>query len=305
VDVPIVVALPVPQPGEPFLELNDLIQGLENGLDLNQALEDDLGDIKDLIQAADNLEAEPNHGAPPEEVIDAGIFAEEVPEHNNLFQVQDNNVEVFIPNIQVMLEEIQEDELMDQQPDEEDEQMAEAPVPEYHLQLGFIELIEPSHDPVFSCAQIPKFNAEAIRLWAHFLALGSSPATASIPNIWTDFFTAMLVNPSSFACAKQLLSSSAWNFISQDGKDSVQFALPAQGPKSSFTCLKDMPSLDSLISMEESDNPATPDSKGKGIANSEVPSPATPLEQFQQKISPSTLRPGWAGKVGRGSGRYY
>ncbi|PUZ69713.1 hypothetical protein GQ55_2G132800 [Panicum hallii var. hallii] len=74
----------------------------------------------------------------------------------------------------------------------------------------------------------------------------------------------------------------------QDGKDSVQFALPAQCPKSSFTCLKDMPSLDSLISMEESDNPATPDSKGKGIANSEVPSPATPLEQFQQKISPST-----------------
>jgi hypothetical protein len=37
------------------LELNDLIHAPKIGFDLNQALEEDLGGIEDLIQAADNL----------------------------------------------------------------------------------------------------------------------------------------------------------------------------------------------------------------------------------------------------------
>ena len=38
------VAPLAPQPGEPFLELNDLVQGPEFGINLNQlVLEEDLG----------------------------------------------------------------------------------------------------------------------------------------------------------------------------------------------------------------------------------------------------------------------
>jgi len=66
-EVPVVVALPpqaAPQLGGAFLELNDL-QGNDFGLDLNQALDEDMGGI-----------------------------------------------EVFIPDIQVMPDELQEDDLM-------------------------------------------------------------------------------------------------------------------------------------------------------------------------------------------------
>lgn len=107
---------------------------------------------------------------------------------------------------------------MEQQPEEEgnnhpfgeDAHMAEAPAPEDdHLHLGFVELFQPTQDPVFNTLQADKNNAEAIRLWAQFLAPGSSQVAASIPKTWADFFTAMLVNPAGFAWAKQLLSSSA------------------------------------------------------------------------------------------------
>jgi len=53
----------VPIQGEPFLELNDLVNHNDGNvcgvdLDLNQPLDDDLGGIEDLIQAADAMEEE-------------------------------------------------------------------------------------------------------------------------------------------------------------------------------------------------------------------------------------------------------
>jgi len=98
--------------------------------------------------------------------------------------------------------------------------MAHAPPdPNDHIQLGFAQLIEPSLDPVLSTNQLPlKNTAEAVRLWAQFLAPGTSSSVTSVPNVWTDFMTALLVNPASFPWAKQFLSSSAWNFIAEHGQ---------------------------------------------------------------------------------------
>lgn len=39
-----------PQPGDPFLELNDLVQEPGIDLDLNQVVQEDLGGIEDLFQ---------------------------------------------------------------------------------------------------------------------------------------------------------------------------------------------------------------------------------------------------------------
>lgn len=54
------------------LELNDLIHAPKIGFELNQALEEDLGGIEDLIQAADNLQDVQALLAEPEDIIDAG-----------------------------------------------------------------------------------------------------------------------------------------------------------------------------------------------------------------------------------------
>ncbi|RLN36373.1 hypothetical protein C2845_PM03G28930 [Panicum miliaceum] len=149
------------------------------------------------------------------------------------------------------------------------------------LQLGFVHLVEPSQDPVFSSfSRPPKNNAEAIRLWAQFLAPGSSQTIVSVPNIWADFFTAMLVNPASFSWAKQMLSSPAWDIISGRAPDGVQFALPDRCPQPSLPCLKDLPAPENLIN--------TPDKKGKEIASAESNSPGSPLDQLKQKISSSS-----------------
>jgi hypothetical protein len=79
-----------------------------------------------------------------------------------------------------------------------------------------VKLLEPSQDPVFIYRyhefwQIqPKLNAEAVRSWAKFLALGPAQATIQVPHIsGLNFFIAILLNPTSFVYAKQFLSSQA------------------------------------------------------------------------------------------------
>lgn len=47
----------------------------------------------------------------PEDIIDAEVFAKEEPVNNGLAQQQDIDVEVFIPNIQIMPDEIPVDAL--------------------------------------------------------------------------------------------------------------------------------------------------------------------------------------------------
>ena len=57
VDVPVVLAMPAaPQPGEAFIELNDLLQNPELEIDLNMTVEEDLGDIDNLAQGIPQVE---------------------------------------------------------------------------------------------------------------------------------------------------------------------------------------------------------------------------------------------------------
>jgi len=180
VEVPIVLTVPaIPQPGEAFIELNDILQNPLPEIDLNQAVEEDLGGIEDLIQAADNLEnADQMDDEIPGEVLDEGFFMEEEQVQENMHPVADNHVEVFIPD--------------------------------FHIQLGFVEIQGLDFDPVYleRISQI-KHNSEALSLWARFFAPGASHSPVSIPKNWANFFTAMLINPKSFLWAKQLISSSA------------------------------------------------------------------------------------------------
>ena len=56
-----------------------------------------------------------------------------------------------------------------------------------NMQVGFVELIEPAADLVFTSifqsngSSVPHTNADAIRLWARFLAPGTSKNTVSVP----------------------------------------------------------------------------------------------------------------------------
>lgn len=88
---------PVPTSGE---EPNSLAKA-RNGLniDLNMAIEEDLGGIENLIQAAENLEAEQEHPVDEEDIIDGTGSSDDsminAPAPN---LAQENvHVEVFIP----------------------------------------------------------------------------------------------------------------------------------------------------------------------------------------------------------------
>ena len=159
-------------------------------------------------------------------------------------------VEVFIPNIQIMPDEIHEDELMDNQEDENVQVEEDMPGDNF-IQLGFVELLEPSADPVFVERMNFKNNAEAIRLWSQFFSPNSSAPPISIPKVWADFFTAMLVNPTSFSWGKQFLASSAWNSFVGNGSDALPFVLPEKCPAVSSACLKDLPPPQNLIQIKE------------------------------------------------------
>ena len=53
--------------------MNDLIPNQGPQIGLNAALDEDLGGIEELIQIADEMDAQPFHGPQPEDIIDAGL----------------------------------------------------------------------------------------------------------------------------------------------------------------------------------------------------------------------------------------
>ncbi|RLN12273.1 hypothetical protein C2845_PM09G10930 [Panicum miliaceum] len=294
VDANLVEVPVLPQPGEPFIELNDFLLAYDIGLDLNVPLEEDLGGIDDLVQAAENMEVQPQFGLHPEDIIDAGNFFEtDLDEHMLIAQVdQEPNieVEVFIPQEQINPDEIQADELMDVLANN-------VPPQDEHLQLGFVELLQPEIDPVFMShlqhSELFQPNAEAVRLCANFFAPGSSKAPVMVPRIWADFFTALLFNPSSFAWAKQFMLSEDWHYM-DDLSTGTQFALPEKFPGiPTSSCLKVLPNPDNSALLEEalaseqhSTPPTNKKSKGKEILDSI--SSGTPIEKLTQKIKPSS-----------------
>lgn len=128
-----------------------------------------MGGIEELVQAANVAPDVPNFGPHHEDVIDEGdILDDDLAAPNDPMQENVNHVEVFIPLEQINPDEIQVEDLMDINDQPENDQ------PENQLLLGFVELLEPAANPVFSSFyphmnfSQNKPNAEAIRAWANF-----------------------------------------------------------------------------------------------------------------------------------------
>ncbi|RLM69454.1 hypothetical protein C2845_PM17G10450 [Panicum miliaceum] len=270
------------------------------GPDLNAPLEDDLGDMDKLAQGADAVDDQPLFGPQPKDVIDEDLFLEGEPVQQQapvlMDQLQANNVEVFIPLDKINPDEIQQDDLMDAFPDEED--LPDHPQNNVPLQLGSMELVEPSVDPVFasfvqsSTTSLPKPSAEAIRLWANFFAPGSSNSSVMVPHNWTDFMTTLLVNPTSFMWTKSFLSSSAWGLICETSSgltfnplDKCSVIPPSICIKDILEPTKDLPVEDPLDLVDNCVSPPSKSAKGKSPC--EETSPGTPFDQIQHKVSPS------------------
>lgn len=128
-----------------------------------------------------------------------------------------------------------------------------------NMQLGFIELIEPSQDHVFSSllsapvSNSFQANPEAVRQWAHYFSPGVTSHNVDIPLFQSDFFTYQLLNPLNFMWAKNFLTSPALEMISSD-QGSIQFSIPERCPLSN-----------AIICPKASVVPGNSDPKGKSI----------------------------------------
>ncbi|CAL5096288.1 unnamed protein product [Urochloa decumbens] len=154
---------PQPQqvPEGPALLLNDMAQPvvLALGVDLNQPLENDLGGIENMApeivapaQPMVDVQAQVIDGGDPSEGSDQPAL---LPDLNEV-----NNVEVFIPMdneipLQVMPDEVQEEELMGSQDSQgqsssSNQETDNNVMMQQDMQIGFVQLIQPEVDPVFT-----------------------------------------------------------------------------------------------------------------------------------------------------------
>jgi len=191
-------------------DLDALVQEVHpNGLhfDLNMALDDDLGGIDNLIQAAANQGAD-DHMEDNMQIIDGtdSSGSEGLPPHN--FNIEPPQVDVFIPQdngqpLHMVQEEINENELLD---GNQDQDQAQDQGPQnFHMHLGFVQTLGPCQDPVFSQFQNAKqlqttqTPADLYNLWAKYLPPGKTDSQVNVPLAWSHFFMAQLLNPMSFA----------------------------------------------------------------------------------------------------------
>lgn len=152
-------------------------------------------------------------------------------------QEQQPQVEVFILQnngqpLHMIQDDIQEAELMEgiqeeQQgtPNNEQENMHLQDMQnkeQENMQLGFVDFIESSQDPVFAQMYALRQSfpisptTEVFRQWfAHFTS-EMDTQKVEVPFPWAHFFTAQLLNPLNFLWAKNFLSSSALQFLPTD-----------------------------------------------------------------------------------------
>lgn len=270
--------------GEPFLELNDLIQPQDVNnvamadFDLNEPLPDDLGGVDDILPDDILQNLVPPQPQVPEHVIDASSESSESEGDAPIFNLNEPvHVEVFLPQVQMMPDEIPEEDLMSsddsagdqlelEQPEQENldhnqiQQLEPIQNLEIHqeilpdqqqnvqdqlaipgqdlnqsMQLGFVQIAQPTADPVFShLLERPTLSAASLhpdlfRLWsAHFS--GNSSPNLQVPPEWAAFFTASLMNPGSFDWAKKFLSSPAWAYFANPGPNDFAFHIPLKCP---------------------------------------------------------------------------
>jgi len=217
-------------------------------------LDDDLGGIEDLIQAADAMEEEMAQ-VQEEQIIledDQSDNSEgNLADHPLLNLNNDIEVNIFIPMdgdvpLQLIPDEIHEDELLgDPLPNPNQPQIDV--IDNGNMQLGFVDTFFPVVDPAFASAQntMQAASSELIRQWARNFAPGPGDPTIQIPLQWSPFFTAMLLNPGNFMWAKKFLESSAWDIFSSSLTDARPFALPHNCPtKTASSCMKDSVNFD-------------------------------------------------------------
>nr|TKW37951.1 hypothetical protein SEVIR_1G083000v2 [Setaria viridis] len=266
--------------------------------DLNMAVDDDLGGIDNLIQAADNQGAED----PMEDnmqIIDGtdSSGSDDIPPH--IFNNEPVQVDVFIPqNDGQPLHMVQDEE-------------GHHGLQNNPMHLGFVQTFGPCQDPVFyqmqSVKQSQAFqpSADIYNQWAQYFSSENTDSQVKVPLAWSHFFMAQLLNPMSFVWAKSFLSSPAMQFIQSE--PALQLSLPNKCPNDKPL---DCPSTDSSnqgkglkakdimfegnLYGDIASSSATPfipegleqtivdhDSIGLEITNS----PSTPLEKFIQKVS--------------------
>jgi hypothetical protein len=260
--------------------------------DLNQPLEhvdDDLG----VVENISGLFQPPQQ---PVELMDEDIIvassdseggAENVPiqmaaeqQEVNVFILMDNGVP-----LPLILDEIQEHDLMDAP----DFNLAAVDQMENNIeQLGFVELLQPAHDPVFmqrhfstNFSAFPAFknNPEATRLWPNFLAPVAGASSVQIPKAWADFFTMMILSLRSFQWAKQFVTSSALEHLAGTSSTSVPFCLPRAVPDAGyFLFSNNLPVAEEPNALLSSHEPPSP-------VNSEQLSPAIPREKLKSKVA--------------------
>ncbi|CAN6235398.1 unnamed protein product [Urochloa humidicola] len=274
--------------------------------DLNM---DIAGDFGDVIQGDFVLEDQASISSNPEHVIevqsDESVGDQVLPNpENQVIPDLNAHVDVFLPMdngvpLQINPDEIEEEDLDQHMAFPEDDQNQEH-IQQDMMHLGFVRLMESPGDPVFQSlsdtrasllSPFVKQNPDAVRLWAHHLAPAAGSSQVMVPKSWADFFTALLLNPTSFQWAKNFMSSQAMTSFEQASSDQIPFKIPPKCPVSDPSlCTK---KLSLLLSPTEHTNGSTPSSQHlveetTQEEETEPLSPATPPDQRNLKISPST-----------------
>ncbi|KAF8690609.1 hypothetical protein HU200_040979 [Digitaria exilis] len=251
-------------------------------VDLNIPLQEDMGDVEDLIQDDDNVVMPPPE---PEDVIYA---TSESSESNGLPPMIPDDVpeDYLLGDAQALVADPNEE-----QPDLGHDNNL--------MQLEFVQMVEPEMDPVFSTLAAASSNSiysgtqssslppDLFCLWSQNFAPGLGAESINVPPEWAAFITASLLNPSSFEWAKRFLNSPAWAFFSQPQTNDFAFALPSKCPATqSVSFLVEAGESSSALAeeiimlevqnenptIEDDSAPHSPDSNTKGCLKNVSPS---------------------------------
>nr|TKW31062.1 hypothetical protein SEVIR_2G080300v2 [Setaria viridis] len=311
--VPIVQALPALNPvnhGQGEEEDNP-------DFDLNMAIADDLGGIDNLAPLDEEIEEAGNDVVNNQVIEGSDNSDNELPIANQVME-HPVHVEVFIPQadgqpVQMVQDEINENDLMGGNQDQ-DIQLAEEN--NNFMHLGYVEVMQPSHDPVFAQMESlyrPPSNqpsAEFYRQWATHFSSASDEPKVEVPISWASFFMAQLITPGNFEWAKNFLSSPAMQYLESD--QFLNFSIPMKCPYSAATaCAKEAVTTtadnkgkgiifegsDKSLITSSSASPfttaTTPQSAGPGFpsvdsANNTQSSPVTPVQGLLKKVAASS-----------------
>lgn len=175
---------------------------------------------EDVLAMDDNTDQSEEIEMPP--LIDD--HEEEMPEFPNMQNLQPMLVE------EVPLEDLVE--FADLAPP--------APLPEGppiqmdNLHLGFVDAYVPPVDPAMFLNKYPSSpSPTTIRMWAKFFnSVDQALPSVTIPTLWMNFFTLLLLKDSTFDWAKEFLQTSGWNLVASSFADgnSFTFSLPCSKP---------------------------------------------------------------------------